>query len=275
MHRLSLLPRPPRLRVKHVARLALLAPAVLGAQQPTFVPDHANGIYAAGERIGWTASLPEGTKAPGPYTYTVRKFGAESLSAGTLIMKNGRGRIETSLAEPAMLVVEVKPPAGVENFGNPSTGGRGRVRLGAAVDPTKIQPSEPKPADFDAFWTEKLQLLEEVPMSPVVTPGESGVAGVEWATVKLNNVNGSHVYGQLAKPAREGKFPALLMMQWASPPYPLQKSGVTGRAKDGYLVLHGEPHDVPVDMPPAFYDALPAILKQYNTIGQTSRDETY
>ncbi|HEX7979441.1 MAG TPA: acetylxylan esterase [Gemmatimonadaceae bacterium] len=261
--------------MKRVAGMLLLSPAFVAAQQPTFVPDHANGIYAAGEKIGWTATLPRGTKAPGPYTYTVRKFGAESLSAGTLVLKNGRGRIETSLAEPAMLVVEVKPPAGVEKFGNPSTGGPGRVRLGAAVDPTKIQASEPKPADFDAFWTEKLQLLEKVPMSPVVTPGESGVAGVEWATVKLNNINGSHVYGQLAKPAREGKFPALLMMQWASPPYPLQKSWITGLAKDGYLVLDVEPHDVPGDMPQAFYDALPAIIKQYNTIGQTSRDDSY
>jgi len=260
----------------HVAGLLLLSPALAAAaQQPTFTPDHPNGIYAAGEKIGWTATLPKGTTAPGPYRYTIRKFGAESLSAGTLVLKNGRGRIESSLAEPAMLVVEVTPPAGVASFGNPSTGGAGRVRLGAAVEPTKIHPSEPKPADFDAFWAEKLALLDKVPMSPVVTPGESGVPGVEWSTVKLNNVNGSHVYGQLAKPAREGKFPALLMMQWASPPYPLQKSWITGLAKDGYLVLDVEPHDVPGDMPQAFYDALPTIIKQYNTIGQTSRDDSY
>lgn len=36
-----------------------------------------------------------------------------------------------------------------------------------------------------------------------------------------------------------------------------------------------EPHDVPADMPQAFYDALPAMLKSYNTIGQHSRDESY
>jgi cephalosporin-C deacetylase-like acetyl esterase/beta-glucanase (GH16 family) len=267
--------RCPRLRVKHIAAALLLSPVPAAAQQPTFIPDHANGIYAAGEKIGWTATLPRGTKAPGPYSYTIRKFGADSLSSGTLVLKNGRGRIETSLAEPAMLVVEVEPPAGVEHFGNPGTGGPGRVRLGAAVEPTRIQPSEPKPADFDAFWAAKLALLDKVPMNPVVTPGESGVPGVEWSTVKLNNVNGSHVYGQLAKPAHDGKFPALLMMQWASPPYPLQKSWITGLAKDGYLVLDVEPHDVPGDMPQAFYDALPAIIKQYNTIGQTSRDDSY
>jgi len=98
---------------------------------------------------------------------------------------------------------------------------------------------------------------------------------VEYATVKMDNIGGSHVYGQLAKPAREGKFPALLIMQWASPPYPLQKPWVTDRAAEGWLALNVEPHDVPGNMPQSFYDALPAIIKQYNTIGQLSRDESY
>ena len=245
------------------------------AQQPTFTPDHANGIYAAGERVGWMVTLPKGVKAAGPYTYVIRRNGADSIGSGTLTLAKGRGRIETSLTEPAMLVVEVKPPAGVTDFGNQSTGGKGRVRLGAAVAPTRITASEPKPADFDAFWAEKVRRLDSVPMNPVVKPGESDRPGVEWSTVRLDNLGGAHVYGQLAKPAREGKFPAVLVMQWASPPYPLQKAWVTGLAAQGWLTLNVEPHDVPADMPQAFYDALPAIIKQYNTIGQLSRDESY
>jgi dienelactone hydrolase len=93
--------------------------------------------------------------------------------------------------------------------------------------------------------------------------------------VKLDNVDSSHVYAQMARPAREGKFPALLIYQWASPPYPLQKPWVTERAAEGWLALNVEPHDVPPDMPQPFYDALPAIIKHYNTIGQLSRDESY
>jgi cephalosporin-C deacetylase-like acetyl esterase len=83
------------------------------------------------------------------------------------------------------------------------------------------------------------------------------------------------VYGQLAKPAREGKFPAMLILQWAGGPYPLQKSWVTDRAAEGWLVLNIEPHDVPGDMPPEFYAALPAMLKSYNTIGNDNRDRNY
>jgi cephalosporin-C deacetylase len=254
---------------------AALLTSAAGAQQPTFTPDHADGIYKLGDRIGWTATLPRGASAPAPYHYTIRRFGADSIGSGTLSFTKGRGRIETSLAEPAMLVVEVTPPVGVTAFGNPSTGGVGRVRLGAAVEPTKLAASEPKPADFDVFWAEKLRQLAAVPVNPVVKPGESDRIAIDWFTIRLDNSGGSHVYGQLARPAGEGKFPALLLLQWASPPYPLQKSWVTSLAAQGYLALNIEPHDVPADMPQAFYDALPAIIKQYNTIGTLSRDESY
>jgi len=266
-----------------LARASLLSVAVLcatrfasplEAQQPTFTPDHANGIYAAGERVGWTVTLP-GAAETGPYTYTVKKNGSTVLGTGSVTLVNGRGRIETTFREPAMLLVEVKPPAGATGFGNVSTGGAGRVLLGAAVSPASIKPAEPKPADFDAFWDAKLKQLAAIPMNAVVTPGESGKSGVEYATVKLDNVGGSHVYGQLAKPAREGKFPALLILQWASAPYPLQMPWVVDRAAEGWIALNVEPHDVPSNMPQPFYDALPAIIKQYNTIGQLSRDESY
>ena len=49
-----------------------------------------------------------------------------------------------------------------------------------------------------------------------------------------DGIGGAHVYGQIAKPKREGKFPALVIFQWASPPYPLQKSWVTDRAAEGW-----------------------------------------
>jgi cephalosporin-C deacetylase len=253
---------------------ALAARAGL-AQQPTFTPDHADGIYAIGERVGWTATLPKGVTPVGPYTYSISRNGGTALSSGMIDLTKGRARIETSLAEPGMLVVEVKAPAGTKDFGNPSTGGVGRVRLGAAVAPMAIQAAEPKPADFDAFWDAKLAQLAAVPINAIVSPGESGVAGVEYATVKMNHLRGAHVYGQLAKPTREGKFPALVIYQWASPPYPLQKSWVTEHGANGWLALNIEPHDVPSDMPQAFYDALPAMIKSYNTIGQHSREESY
>ena len=262
-----------------IALSAVSGASHVEAQQPTFTPDRPTGIYAAGERIGWTVALPkearERARTTGPYTYTVRRDGGEVVSSGSLDLTKGKARIETSLTVPAMVLVEVKPPAPDTTFGSRSTGGPGRVLLGAAVAPAAIQPAEPKPADFDAFWDAKLKQLAAVPMDAVVTPRESGKPGVEYATIRMNNINGSHVYGQLAKPAREGKYPALVIYQWASPPYPLQKEWVTERAAEGWLVLNVQPHDVPGDMPQAFYDALPTLIKKYETIGQHSRDESH
>ena len=261
-----------------LAVLLVAAPAArppLGAQHPTFTPDRADGIYAAGEKVGWTATLPRGARPVATYRWIVRRDGGDSISSGTLAFRNGRARLETSFAEPAMLLVEVTPAVRDTTFGDRSTGGPGRVRLGAAVAPTRIAAAEPKPDDFDAFWAAQLARLKAVPLEPVVKTGESGVAGIEWGTFRVNNVEGARVYGHWAKPAREGKFPALVMYHWASPPYPLQKGWITGHAQAGWLVLGVEPHDVPADMPQAFYDALPALVRNYHLVGQHDREESY
>jgi cephalosporin-C deacetylase-like acetyl esterase len=151
----------------------------------------------------------------------------------------------------------------------------GRVLLGAAVAPREIRPVGPRPADFDGFWAEKIEALDRIPIAPRVTPGESGVEGVEYAQLRLDNVEGAHVWAQMARPADGDELPALVIFQWASPPYPLQRAWVTDRAQEGWLVVDVEPHDVPPDLPQAFYDALPERIKRYDRIGRTSRDESY
>ncbi len=264
-------------RLPLAATLLLVAGwSAAAAQNLTFTPYHANGIYAVGERVGWNVSLPAGaTAATGRYTYVVKRDGEAAIAKGSFDMAAGKATIQTSLAQPGMVLVEVRPPAGVTGFHGASKTEVDRVLLGAAVSPLRIKPSYPRPADFDSFWTAQLKALSAIPPEPVVKPGESGKPGVEWYTVRLNNIKRGHVYGQLARPAGEGKHPALLILQWAGGPYPLDKSWVTERAAEGWLVLDVEPHDVPPDMPQAFYDNLPQLLKEYNTIGQNSREDSW
>ena len=264
--------------------LAALLPASLSAwsaaqaQPLTFTPDHADGIYGVGQPVGWSVRASAGESVyPGPYTWVAKRDGQTVIGRGTFMLDSAHAgaRIRTSLREPGMILVEVRPPAGDTGFRGASKSEIGRVLLGAAVAPTRIRPAAPRPVDFDSFWTAKLRQLDAVPVEPVLTPGESGRPGVEYFTIRMNNIRGAHVWGQLAKPAGPGPFPGLLIYQWASPPYPLQKSWVTDRAAEGWLVLNVEPHDVPSDMPAAFYAALPQIIKDYRTIGQRSRDESY
>ena len=110
--------------------------------------------------------------------------------------------------------------------------------LGAAVAPEKIAPSIPAPADFDAFWAAKIKALRKVPAKPELTEKPSEKDGVDFAILKMNHLEGKHVWGQVAKPhdsTNKKKYPGPLILQWASPPYPLQKSWVTDRAAEGWL----------------------------------------
>lgn len=254
------------LPISLLAALSVLSAASTLAQQLEFVPLKKSAIYAEGERVGWTVKVAgEPGAAAIDHNYTIKENDARVIQSGKLDLTSGEAAIETKLGEPGMLYLEVFPA---------DAAGKRHV-AGAAVAPTKLQPVVPCPADFDAFWQAKIALLHQVPAEPVLTPGESDKPGVEYATIKLNNIGGSHIYGQIAKPAREGKFPALLLLQWAGGPYPLQKTWVTERAAEGWLTLNIEPHDVPGDLPAEFYAALPQLIKSYNTIYDDDRDRNY
>src|SRR5689334_23171569 len=135
--------------------LATLA-ASAHAQQLVVKPYDPTGIYGLNKTVGWTITVAEGQQASaGAYSYVVKENGGRAIKNGSLDLTKP-AMIETSLSSPGMVRVEIRPPAGaMQTFGNMNTGGNGVVVLGAAVDPMKIQPVMPKPADFDAFWDAK------------------------------------------------------------------------------------------------------------------------
>src|SRR6266404_3057113 len=247
----------------------LTAAPLCAAQQLTIAPFKSSGIYGVGELVGWSVSLPESITPKGDYTYIIKKNNYDVIKTGKLDLSKGRDTIEVRLPEPAMVYVQISTPGG------PDTQPGGSIALGAAVAPEKLEPSASRPADFDSFWDSKIRMLKSIPENAVLTPSESGLADIDYATIRMDHINGTHVYGQLAKPKREGKFPALVIFQWASPPYPLQKKWVTDRAAEGWLTLNIEPHDVLPDQPPTYYSALPEELKKYQTIGRDDRDRNY
>lgn len=255
----------------------LLATPCLVAQGVLATSYNPTGIYDIRQTVGWTITLAPGqSPSAGVYPYVVTENGGRIISRGTLDLAKAPVSIETSLARPGMVRVEIRPPHGAtQPFGTVSTGGPGLVALGAAVAPTRITPVERRPADFDAFWGAQLARLARVPMNATVTAKESGSPDVDYATVRLDNVDGAHVYGQIALPHRDGKFPALLILQYASPPYPLLRQWVTDRAREGWLAFNVEPHDVPSDMSPEFYASLPQMIKEYRKINAPDREHGY
>ena len=244
--------------------LAQNSPAADASAAPlTLTPYKRSGIYRVGERVGWKVRVTPGAHPDGDYTFTARKNNFDVIRTGTLNPASGSASIELTLNEPAMVYVEV------------SQAKEKPLVVGAAVAPEKLQPVIPEPADFESFWRSWIKRLQAVPANPVLTPKDSDKPGVEYATLTLDHIGGRHVHGQVAKPARAGKFPGLVIFQWASPPYPLQKAWVTERAAEGWLALNIEPHDVLPDQPPAYYEALPPELKKYQEIGRTDRDKSY
>jgi cephalosporin-C deacetylase-like acetyl esterase len=239
-----------------IAALALASLA--DAQQLNFAPFHSTGIYRIGEKAGWTVTLPkDAPAAAAKYTYEIKKNNFAAIKTGTLDFSSGNATIEATLQEPSMLYVTVSaegaPPASA-------------IHLGAAVAPTQLRPSVPRPPDFEAFWLNKLQYLSVTPMNTILTPVKTAQAGVELSTVQVDAV-GSRLRGYLAKPNKLGKFPALIIYQYAGV-YALQPNTVTDRAAEGWLAFDVDSHDM---LP----DQAVGIPPNYQAIGNANRETSY
>jgi cephalosporin-C deacetylase len=281
------------------AAAALVAATSAGSpacgQEVVAAPTRASGVYAVGEPIEWRVEVKGG---PGvdKLAYVVKKNGLTPIKDGTVDLAAGVGMVQASLDEPGALLVEFKLPAGAKvpagakaNSGaKPAAGDKAaRGLAGAVVAPEKIQPTATPPADFDAFWKAKLDELAAVPANPKLEPADADEPAdakkaadekkpdVEYFKLTLDNVRGTRVYGQLAKPKKPGKYPALLLVQYAGV-YGLPKSNVTSKARQGWLTLNIMAHDLPFDKPKAFYDEQAAgPLKDYVSIGSDDKEKSY
>lgn len=235
----------------------LLMASTATAQQPVFTPFRDTGIYALGETVGWTVTLPPGAVAPPVgYRYTISKNNSETIKTGTIDLSRGRTTIEATLDEPAMVYVQVGTDRDADR----------PVALGAAVAPSRLSPSVRRPADFDAFWDAKLQALSTVPMNPVLVPAETSEPDVELYTATIGSL-GSHVRGYLAKPKKDGRFPALVIFQYAGV-YALQQRTATDRAAEGWLAFNVDAHDIAPDQ-------ATGVPADYRNIGNTDRETSY
>ena len=274
--------------------LPIAVPLIYGqpappVQQLAFHPYRASGMYEIGDTVGWIVS-------PGPiaptyaYKWTIRRNNAEVLKEGKLDLSSGKDRIEIVGDQPEMIYVAIEPYANLSSetaakdqssaarsnsgvaaapayVGGNTGRDTGLYAVGAAVAPAKLGLSTPRPQDFDAFWDAKLAAQAKVPLNPVVTPVQSEIPGVEVSMFALDAL-GSKAHGYVAKPAREGKFPAILQLQYAGV-YALDARGDAERAADGWLVINVDAHD---KLPS---DPSGEIPKSYVTLGNTDREKSY
>jgi cephalosporin-C deacetylase-like acetyl esterase len=254
---------------RHALRLALALCAALPipraiAQEIVATPSKASALYAVGEPVRWSIELRGGTASA--IRYTIKKNALTVVKEGALPLTDGKATLEAKLDEPGTLLVDLAAKLPDREV---------RALAGAAVAPEKLKPSVPRPADFDAFWKARIAELQRTPAAPRLEKVDVGNPKIEYYKIRMDNIRGTHIYGQLARPAGEGKRPALLIVQWAGV-YPLDKAWVIGRAETGWLVLDINAHDLPIDEPAAFYDqANKTTLANYPAIGNDDRDTSY
>ena len=274
-------------------------------QQLTFTPYHSTAIYKIGETVGWTITAGPVTPTYA-YKYTVRRNNNVVLKEGKLDLSLGKDTIEIVGDQPEMIYVAIEPYAvfpsaapgigappqapaaappanvaaapvtapnpGVAPAQPPYTGGNtgrnnGFYAVGAAVAPQQIGLDTPRPADFDAFWNAKLAEQAKIPINPVLTPAESDVSGVELSIFTLDAL-ASKAHGYVAKPAKNGQFPALIQLQYAGV-YALNPRMDEQRAASGWLVVNVDSHDKQPNDPSG------GIPRAYQAVGNTDREKSY
>ena len=283
-----------RSTIKLALLLPMIAPVVYAqpaplVQQLVFHPYRASGLYEVGDKVGWVVS-PGPTAPTYAYKWTVRRNNKDVLKEGKLDLSSGTDKIEIVGDQPEMIYVAIEPYANLSadnavkdqgaapasNAGSAATpsfigGNTGRnnglYAVGAAVAPGKLGLSTPRPPDFDAFWDAKLSAQAKVSIDPKLTPIQSDIPGIEESMFALNAM-GSKVHGYVAKPARQGKFPAILQLQYAGI-YALEPHWAAQRAADGWLVINVDAHD---KLPS---DPSGDIPKSYVTVGNTDREKSY
>ena len=252
-----------------VVVVAVLCPFAVAAEINA-IATNPSGVYKTGEPITIRVEVTGDDSATiGPIKYEVRLGGKQVIGSGTVELTDKIGTIETSLKEPGTVLVVFTAKQNDKEV---------KALAGAAVEPEKIKVSAPRPDDFDAFWAEKLKELAAVPMNAKVEPApapEDEEKAITYSKVTLDNIRGTHIYGQLARPSKPGKYPAILLVQYAGV-YPLHRTWVTDRAAQGWLAFNIIAHDVPFDLPASEFEKLAqTTLKGYTAIGEEDRETSY
>lgn len=240
----------------------LLTPIAAMAVDYAVVADHPDGLYEAGGQVVWTITPAKGDAPAAGVPYTVKSGGLTEVAKGTATFAGGTATISAGLDQPGtlLLTLDTEPK---------------KVLGGAAFAWTEIKPSAPEPADFDAFWKDKLAELAKVPVEAQLEAVESGDPKVQLWKITMGNIRGSHIHGYLARPVGDQPCPAMLQVQYAGV-YPLKKEWVVGPARSGWLALDIIAHDLPVDEDAKFYaDQSAGPLKNYAGIGSSDRDTSY
>ncbi len=250
----------------------------------TITSDEASGIYPAGRDIVFTIKPGEG------------KTAADLEKASAKILFNGDTEIAADKASAAgamtLRVKPSKPGAYRCDVTLPASGGAkpNTSSAGTLVCPAEIRSVGVEPADFDAFWKTKKDVLKSTPLkfdlSPLSEEQQKTVAGAEYEcftlTIEVPVKGVRPVMGYFVRPktTKAGGCPAILRLRaagvagsWciASP-----KEAMNFAKTYGAMVLDINAHGIPNDKTKDYYEKIEnGDLKNYSSIGKNNKDDFY
>ena len=163
--------------------------------------DHADAMYACGEKTVFTVSVTDTRGKPvpsGDVAVTLDNFGPKvQFKKSHALATANPFCVEGKLDEPGFLRLTVIAP------------GEEPVVWSVGYDPDNVRPVVQPPADFDAFWdTARRQLAETVPLDPQMSRlPERSTKDFDFYRVSFAAVGGTRLYGYLSVPTDKAKAP--------------------------------------------------------------------
>lgn len=162
--------------------------------------DRADALYRTGDEATFAVTVKGDDGAPlksGTATWTLDNFGSKKFASGRTDLAEGNPfNVKGRMDEAGFLRLQVHS-------------GTNSVVWSVGYDVEKIRQNEPRPADFDEYWTsEKARLEREVPLDPKMTLDERlSTKTYNCYRVNFATFGGKRVYGFMAVPKDSSKAP--------------------------------------------------------------------
>lgn len=258
------------LQIVILSALAINASAQAGTPLVKVIvsPDHKDWTYKVNETAKFAVQVMQYGNLIENVTVDY-EAGPEALpdtKKEGVVLKNGKMELSGTMKVPGFYRVRVWAVVDGRRYEGLATAG---------FEPEKIQPTVKEPADFDAFWNGVIEQARKVSLDPKLTlMPERCTSDINVYHISFQNDGfGSRIYGILAVPKKQGKYPAILKVPGAGiRPY----TGDTRLASQGFITLEVGIHGIPVNLDPQVYaDLNGGALAGYNSIRMNDKNTHY
>jgi len=231
-------------------------------------PDHNDWTYKLNEKAKFSVQVLKYGNLMENVTvdYETGPEALPDIKKEGVVLKNGKTEFTGTMKVPGFYRVRVWAVVDGKRYEGLATAG---------FEPEKILPTVKDPADFDSFWNNAIAEARKTNLDPEITlMPERCTSEVNVYHISFQNERyGSRIYGILAIPAKEGKYPAILKVPGAGiRPY----GGDVRTAAQGFITLEIGIHGIPVNLDPEVYNNLNAgALSGYPDIRLNDKNKHY